>query len=130
MAEMFEKASRMRLRFKLTGYGNLSVEDLWALTDTELNDAYMALAAKVKKAEVESLMTDSKRDSVLNLKLAIIHRIFDIKREERLARTDKARTRLKVERITEILAQKQDAALIGKTEEELRAYVEELKAKL
>jgi len=127
---MFEKASRMRLRFKLTGYGNLSVEDLWALADTELNAAYMALASKAKQAEVESLMTDSKHDSVLSLKLAIIRHIFNVKQEERLARLDKARTRLEVERITEILAQKQDEALIGKTEEELKAYVEELKAKL
>lgn len=127
---MFEKASRLKLRFKVIGYGNLSTEDLWDLSDSVLDTTFVRLAVEAQKSEVKSLLSDSKRDEVLDLKLDVIRHIFETKKAERQARADKAETRLKIGRLVEIMAAKQDAALTEKSEEDLAAQIEELKAQL
>jgi len=125
---MFEQASRLKLRFEVKGYGNLAAEDLWDLSEAKLNELHIELAGNVKAADVDSLISPRKRDTVLELRIAIVKAVFTVLRAERLARADEAGKLRKIERLTEILAQKQDDKLADSTEEELQAEIAALKA--
>jgi len=119
---MFEKASKMKLRFACDK-GNLTTEDLWDLTDKDLDKMYIDLAKGKKSDETESLINPHE-DKTLILKLEIVKHIFTVKREEAKASKDKIETKRQNDRILEIIAKKSDAELEGKSVEELQAMVD------
>jgi len=127
---MFEKASRLKLRFSVPDYGHLSVEDLWDLSQESLNVIYMKLAAQIKQTEVSSLLDRTRPDEELTLRLNLVQHVFNTKEAERLERANKLESRAKIDRLTEILAQKQDQALGAMSEEEIAAAIQELKDQL
>ena len=100
------------------------MEDLWDLSVEDLDKIYKNLKSKLKDASEESLLnTISKEDKELNNKIEIIKVIV----ADKLAAKEKAQKaqlqKQQNQRILEIIADKQDAALKEKSLEELTAML-------
>ena len=122
MADLFKVAVKKKYRFNYKGV--LTVEDLWDLSVEDLDKIYMNLKSKLKDASEESLLnTISKEDKELNNKIEIIKVIV----ADKLAAKEKAQKaqlqKQQNQRILEIIADKQDAALKEKSLEELTAML-------
>lgn len=122
MENKFEIAIRNKYRFPYKGM--ISVEDLWDLNVTQLDSIFKALNAQVKQEQEESLLaTKSAADTELEIKIAIIRYIVATKQAE----ADKAKAAkenaAKKQHIMQLIADKQDAELAGKSIEELQALL-------
>lgn len=130
MEKQFEKAMRWGYRYAYRG--TITTEDLWRLNLTALNDIYMALLKEMKDYGEESLLnteTDARRAEkldTLKTKRDIVKYIFEVKLEEENQRKQAAENAALKKRLTEILAEKQDAALKDLTEEELIEKIKQL----
>lgn len=123
--ELFITATRKKYRFPFKGAA--TVEDLWDLSLRDLDTIFKALNAQVKKSNEESLLaTKSQEDSILDAKIAIVKHIFQVKQDEAKAAQTAAANAAQRQRIGEIIAAKEDAALQGKTVEELRQMYADL----
>lgn len=117
--ELFIMATRQKFRFNFKGIA--TVEDLWDLNVRDLDTIFKALNAQAKQAKEESLLSvKSKEDAVLEAKIEIVKHIVATKLEEAEQRRVRAEKREKKNRIAEILADKQDEELRGKSVEELQ----------
>lgn len=121
---MFEKATRQKLRFAFRGQS--TIEDLWDLDAKSLDGIYQKLRAQQKEESGESLLTPARTNKELSLKVDIVKHIVTVKLEEEKTRKDRAKVRKRRRRVSEILAQKQDEALFGKSEEELQKLLKEM----
>lgn len=132
--DIFELATRKKFRFS-SPQGLLSVEQLWDLplqarkTEANLDDIGMALRRQLKETEEESLVSTSKgADATLQPKLDIIKHIIAEKMEAREKADKAAERRQKRQRILQLVAEKEDAALASKSVNELRKLSAELEA--
>ena len=107
---IFERASRLKLRFSGVR-GNLSAEDLWDLSEKQLNSIYTALAAESRNSEIESLIEPSVEDAALSLRKDIVRHVYGVKKAEREDRVALAQKQKRLERLLEIRARKQDAEM-------------------
>ncbi len=121
---MFEKALRMKLRF--AHKGQITTEDLWDLSVTTLDSIYKGLRAAQKEQEGDSLLAEKREDSTLALQIDIVKHIVTVKQAETDAKKARALKAEQKQRIMEILAQKQDAALLGKSEDELKTLLAQM----
>jgi len=122
---MFEKASRMKLRFAYKGV--CSVEDLWDMRLVELDSLFKALNTQLKAREGESLLgAVSPADKVLDLQIEIIKHIVKTRLTERDARMASAEKAEKKQKILGIIADKQNAVLLDTPLEELMKMAEGL----
>lgn len=124
MANLFEIASRYKYRFPYRGL--ISTEDLWDLTPTELDAIYKVLSKQVKIQGEDSLLANSRVDSNLANMIEIVKHIFTTKQDEAKARKAAAENAEKRKRIMEIIAQKQDEALLEKSEDDLKKMLDDL----
>lgn len=127
MNSIFEFATRNKLRFPYKG--SISVEDLWDLSQNQLNDVYKILKKELKLvSEEESLMSLGKEDPYieLNIKVEIVKHIFNVKKVEAQQREDAVIKAEKKQRILDILAKKQDDSLNNMSEDELIKMLDEL----
>lgn len=125
MSEIFEQASRMKIRFQYRG--QIGVEDLWDLTLRELDSIFKALNAKLKTEKEESLLaTKDQATSDLELRIAIVRRVVEVKLAEAAEREQAIEKARKREKILEIIERKQGAALEEKSEEDLKKMLAEL----
>ena len=122
---MFEKASRLKLRY---GYrGQCSTEDLWDLDVEDLDDIFKDLNAELKDQQGESLLeTKSKADERLELKIAIIRRIVEVKLAEKKAREEEAMKAQRKQQLLALISEKQHEELKGKSIDELTAMIDQL----
>lgn len=121
----FEQASKSKLRF--TYKGSLSVEDLWDLKVQDLDAIYRQCNGELKAANEDSLLQKPTAASeTLALKVEIVKRVVTVKLEEENERKGKAERQAQKARIIEILAEKQNEGLKGKSEEELRKMLDNL----
>lgn len=122
MADLFKIAAKRKYRWNFKG--SLSIEDLFDLTVEELDAIYKRLV-KMKKASAEEslLNTVSKEDKVLENKIEIIKIIVNDKLVEAEKNRKIAEQRIKNQRILEIMADKEDAALKDKSIDELKAML-------
>ena len=132
MADIFEKASKMKLRFSVSK-GNLSTEDLWALPlksnagYLDLDTIAVAINKQLKESSEESFVDDkTTADPILQLKLDILKRIIEVKKEENATRMAAASKAAEKKRILNLIAEKKDEAMAGKSIEELTAMLEKL----
>ena len=123
---MFEKASRLGLRFTTTK-GQLSVEDLWQLpltstTKANLDDIAKGLHAQLKdSSEVSFVNPTATKNEALELSFEIVKHIIAVRLEEnRQAQAAKDRADQK-QKIMAIIERKKDAALESSSLEELQA---------
>lgn len=122
---MFEIATRKKYRFPFRG--SITSEDLWDLSLAQLDTVYKTLSKEAKtEKEEESLMDGKKEDQDLLNKLDIVKRVFNVKKTEAEAAANAMEKKRQKERLLELIAQKQDAALADKSIEELTAMVNDL----
>ena len=129
---MFEKASRLKLRFD-TNKGMLSVEDLWdlplmsATNKVNLDDIARSLHRQLKNDDDVSFVNlDRKSDKVVQLKFDVVKYIIEV----RLAEADAAKitreNREKKDRLLQLIAERQDDDLKNMPLDELKKMVAEL----
>lgn len=126
---MFEKASRLKLRFD-TPKGMLSVEDLWDLPLTSqtgkanLDDIARALHAQLKNdADVSFVHKERKSDEATQLSFDLVKHVIDVKLAERDAAQQANLDKERRQRILEVIARKKDQQLDGMSLEELEKLV-------
>lgn len=118
---MFEKASRIKLRF--TYFGQISVEDLWDLDPKQLDELYSDLATKKKQLATESLIEPRKANAELDLRIELVKHVFEVKQAEAEARRAAAAQAERRQKILEVMHRKDEEGLLGKTMEELEAML-------
>ena len=122
---IFEAASKNKYRYPYKGM--ITTEDLWDLTQAQLDMVYKALNKGVSEAQVSSLMCKvTEVDAELLNKIEIVKYIFNAKEAEAEARKNDAAKHAKKQRILDILAQKQEDALQSMSEDELKKMLDEL----
>ena len=122
---IFEYAVENKLRFPYKG--NISTEDLYSLSVSDLDTIYKTLKREAKRNGEESLLaTKSNDDVALDTKLEIVKHIVEKKLAQVEARKTAASNKAKKDKILSILEEKQDAALKNMSEEDLRKMLETL----
>lgn len=122
---IFEVATRNKYRFPYMG--QISVEDMWDLPVMELDKIFKTLNKQVKTSQEESLLeTKSKEDEVLETQIEIVRHIVSIKQQEANEKLREKERKVQKQRIMEIMADKQDEALKGKSIDELQKMLDEL----
>jgi phosphoribosylformylglycinamidine (FGAM) synthase-like enzyme len=123
---MYKHASKLGLRIA-TGKGNLSVEQLWDLSQIELSNAIKAVKKVLKKTDDDELsfLEDTKVVDVENqLRFDILKDVYLTKKKEaedlRTAKEVKARN----QKIIEIIAEKEEGALKDKSIDELKTLIQ------
>lgn len=122
---IFEYAVENKLRFPYKG--NISTEDLYSLSVSDLDTIYKTLKREAKRNGEESLLaTKSNDDVALDTKIEIVKHIVEKKLAQVEARKTAAANKAKKDKILSILEEKQDAALKNMSEEDLRKMLDTL----
>lgn len=122
---LFEVATRNNYQFPFRGM--INVIDLWNLSLTNLDSVFKTLNAESKKSQEESLLvTKTKEDEEISNKIGIVKYIVGVKLAEKKAREDAEKNAEKRQRLLEIKAKRQDAALENMSDEELDKALAEL----
>ena len=123
--ELFINATRNNYQFPFRGM--INVIDLWDLSLTNLDSVFKTLNAEVKKSEEESLLnTKSKEDEEISNKIEIVKYIVGVKLDEKKKREDAKKNAEMRQRLLEIKAKRQDAALENISDEDLDKALAEL----
>ena len=130
---IFLEASRKKLRFNCS-LGNLTVEDLWALSLSSrsqnavtLNTLAISAHEEIQKAGKVSFVGSAKSgNKTAELQLEILKTIIEIKEKEAEDATQREATRSRIEKLKELKAKKAEDALENLTEEELDAELAKL----
>lgn len=123
--ELFINATRNNYQFPFRGM--INVIDLWDLSLTNLDSVFKTLNAEAKKFEEESLLnTKSKEDEEISNKIEIVKYIVSVKLDEKKKREDAKKNAEMRQRLLEIKAKRQDAALENMSDEELDKALAEL----
>ena len=120
---LFEQASRQKLRFKVNGL--VSVEDLWDLSLAQLDTLAKDLRRQSRETE-ESFIEEKKSDSTLELRFEIVKHIITTRLAERQARADAKEREARRKVLIEALENKQTAELSAKSADEIRKELAEL----
>ena len=122
---IYEKATRNKIRFDYKGL--ISVEDVWDLGVTELDEIYKELNSDKKQLTEDSLL-DKKttKDYVLETKIDIIKHIVETKLNEESTHLLLKEKQEKKQKIMEILSSKQDSELQENSSEELKEMLNSL----
>ena len=123
--ELFINATRNNYQFPFRGM--INVIDLWDLSLTNLDSVFKTLNAEAKKSEEESLLnTKSKEDEEISNKIEIVKYIVGVKLDEKKKREDAKKNAEMRQRLLEIKAKRQDAALDNMSDEDLDKALAEL----
>lgn len=124
MGMIYEAAIRNKYRFPYKGM--ITIEDLWDLNFTALDNIYKSLNAEKKQDSEDSLITPVVANTEIENKIAIVKYVYEVKKAEADARKLASENRKKKERIMEIIANRQDAALQNMSDDELKSMLESL----
>ena len=123
--EQYKTASRLRLRFQ-TDKGALSVEQLWDLTTSDLDKLAVALDKEYEDSKGKSFIQKKRtKDAVTKIKFDIVIDILETKITEQEAAKKSQENKALREKITNIIAEKQDEALSNKSMTELKKLLKE-----
>jgi hypothetical protein len=123
--KLFIDATRNNYQFPFRGM--INVIDLWDLSLTNLDSVFKTLNAEAKKSEEESLLnTKSKEDEEVSNKIEIVKYIVGVKLDEKKKREDAKKNAEMRQRLLEIKAKRQDAALENMSDEDLDKALAEL----
>ncbi len=121
--DIYKQASKLKLRFQ-TSKGLLSVEQLWDLSTTELDVLAVQLDEEHKKSGKKSfLVKSSAKDKTSKLMFDLALDILTTKVEEQDAKTQELEDKKHNEKIINLIAEKQEDALKGKSVAELKAML-------
>lgn len=121
--ELFKLAAKEKYRFPFRG--NISVEDLFDLTTSQLDVVYKELKSQIKESSDSLLKEVSTEDKELKNKIEIVKTIFEDKMTEAAQKEQALAKKQRKERIKELIAQKKDQDLADKSIEELEAMLGE-----
>ena len=122
---LFEVATRANYQFPFRGM--INVIDLWDLSLTNLDSVFKTLNAEVKKFEEESLLhTKSKEDEEISNKIEIVKYIVNVKLNDKKKRENDIKNAETRQKLLEIKAKRQNAALENMSDEELDKALAEL----
>ena len=127
MNEMFEKASKKKLRFE-SSKGLLTTEDLWELSLTALDTIAKKVNREIREHEEESFISTRRVSGDNTLKLEILKYVIAEKIAERDKAKEKAVRDAQVSQLKEILSQKQTEELKSLSPEDLQKKIAELSA--
>lgn len=120
---IFEKAAKQKLRFT-SNKGLLSVEDLFDLSLTSLDNIAKAVNRKLKdEAEESFIQKKSNSSTELELQLEILKHIIKHKIDTEEANKKRAETIAKKQQIEQILMRKKSQELENLSTEELEAML-------
>lgn len=128
---MFEKASRLKLRFN-TPSGVLTVEDLWDLPMTSktgkanLDDIARGLHTQLEDEQVSFVEKPAKKNEGKQLAFDIVKHVIEVRLAERDAAKLAEDRRKTKQRIADLIAEKRDEELKGKSLEDLEKMLESL----
>lgn len=124
MSRLFELAVRKKYRFPFRG--QISVEDLWDLSITNLDAVFKTLNKEKKQSEEESLLSvKSEADKEVENKIEIVKYIVAVKQAEAAERISAKEKAQRKQRIAAIIERKQDEELESKSIEELMKIIED-----
>lgn len=132
-ANIFEQAARRKLRF-VTDIGSLSTEQLWDLPleskagKLSLDSLAIDLDAQLEKGKNKSFVSGPKKDPVTQLRFDIVKHIIEVRVAENKAKTDQKQRDTQIEKLSETVAKKKDAALENLSVDELEAQLLKLKS--
>lgn len=125
MNNIFEFAIRNKLRFPFKGM--ISTEDLWDLSLESLDSIYKTLNAQKKETQEESLLQkETKENKELTAKIEIVKYVVTTKQEEIDARKQLVAKAAEKQRIMELIDQKKNEELSGKSLEELEELLKKI----
>lgn len=124
---LFEIATRNKMRFPSTK-GELSVEDLWDLSDKDLDVVYKNLKDQEVKSSEESLLDDANVDPKLTTAIGIVKYIFTTKRNERLEAKELIDKKRNQQLYIDALSRRKLKDIDNMSVEELEAKIAELDA--
>lgn len=121
MTQLFLQAAKHKYRFK-TPKGSLTLEDLFDLSETELNALYISLA---KRANTHpGLMQQSTEDTENSNKMKLVELVFNKKKADREAAEQRAQTKELNQKLMEVAATRKFEELTeGKSSEEIMEMV-------
>lgn len=123
---MFEQASRVKLRFKLSN-GVVSTEDLWDLSLESLDSLARQLNKTIKdEEEISFIKEKSSANKLTELRFEIVKHIIAVKLAEREKAQDAAIKSDRKQAILNILANKEDEYLQSMSKEDLLKELESL----
>jgi len=134
MSDIFEKASRAKLRFT-SPQGPLSVEDLWDLPLTSdkpnranLDDIAIALHRELEAKPKVSFVHASanQENSLTQMSFDIVKRVIEVRMAENAAAATARENKAKKQQLLGLISQKENEALGSKSLDELRAMAESL----
>lgn len=130
MTDIFAIATRKKFRFDTT-QGQLCIEDLWDLplqttrpNRASLDTIAIELNKELKDSDTTSFVDDApvSNDDV-KAKFDIVLHIIEVRKAENKAEETQRVSAQKKQRMLELIANKEDEALAGKSIEELRELV-------
>ena len=131
---MFEKASKMKLRFA-SKRGYLSTEDLWDIpltdgADLSLDNLAKTLNREMKLREEESFVVQkSSAGSTLELKLDIVKHIIQVKLKDMKNAEDKVINTTKIQKLQSAIMRKESESLENQSLAELIKKLKKLQKK-
>lgn len=121
--ENFKLASQQKLRYQTTK-GLLSTEQLWDLSLDELDALAVSLETEHKLSGKKSfLIKTSVKDKTAKLRFDVVLDILNTKVEEMNAATQTAEIKEHNKKIIQLISEKQDQSLKGKSIKELEAML-------
>lgn len=122
---LFEIATRDNYQFPFRGV--INVIDLWTLSVQNLDNVFKTLNAEAKRSEEESLLSaKTKENEELSNKIEIVKHIVGVKLAEQAAREDAKKKKEMKQRLLEIKAKREDAALENMSDADLDKMLAEL----
>lgn len=126
---MYKQAALLKLRFE-TSKGNLTAEQLFDLSMSDLSSAIRKVNAQLKKEKAEDdelafLEGVDVVETQNSLRFKILKDVYLTKKEARDAAVIDFEKKQRKQRIAEIIAAKKDAALAEKSIEELEKMLED-----
>ena len=120
---MYKEASKQKLRFQ-TMRGLLSTEQLWDLTVTDLDHIAVALKEEYDNSGKKSFLTvRSVKDKTAKLKFDVVLDVLTTKVEEAAAAKEAKETKEHNQKIIQLISEKQDEALKGKSIKQLESML-------
>lgn len=127
--ELFEQASRLKLRFE-TNQGHLSTEELWDLPLTSLDTMAKKVNKQLRDEGEESFLptTNAKAPTNNTLRLDILKHVITTKVTEQDNRRNKSAVVARIAQLKELAGMKANEKLASQSEEEILKQIAELEA--
>lgn len=121
--ENFKQATKEKLRFQ-TSKGNLTTEQLWDLSLTDLDNLAVELQNQYEESGKKSfLVKRSIKDKTTKLKFDVVLDVLQTKSEELEEAKQKAEDKAHNEKIIQLISEKKNEELKGKSVKQLEAML-------